>query len=142
MTSGLGAARADSASRWWPWARVLGGVAILAVVAWRLGSGPFVDGVRMVEGRALAAVAGIALLTTVFCAWRWTLVARALGVGLPLRTATAAYYRSQFLNTTLPGGVLGDVDRAVRTAATSAMWAAACERSRLNASPVSWCRSS
>ena len=33
---------------------------------------------------------------------------------LPLRTATAAYYRSQFLNTALPGGVLGDVDRAVR----------------------------
>jgi uncharacterized membrane protein YbhN (UPF0104 family) len=26
----------------------------------------------------------------------------------------AAYYRSQFLNTTLPGGVLGDVHRAVR----------------------------
>jgi uncharacterized membrane protein YbhN (UPF0104 family) len=30
-----------------------------------------------------------------------------------LRTAIAAYYRSQFLNTALPGGVLGDVHRAV-----------------------------
>ena len=28
--------------------------------------------------------------------------------------ATAAYYRSQLLNTVIPGGVLGDVDRAVR----------------------------
>jgi hypothetical protein len=28
--------------------------------------------------------------------------------------AVPAYYRSQFLNTTLPGGVLGDVHRAVR----------------------------
>ena len=28
--------------------------------------------------------------------------------------AVAAYYRSQFLNTTLPGGVLGDVHRGVR----------------------------
>ena len=28
--------------------------------------------------------------------------------------AIAAYYGSQFLNSTLPGGVLGDVDRAVR----------------------------
>jgi uncharacterized membrane protein YbhN (UPF0104 family) len=37
-----------------------------------------------------------------------------LGVALSLRTATAAYYRSQLLNTVLPGGVLGDVDRAVR----------------------------
>ena len=31
-----------------------------------------------------------------------------------LRPAVAAYYRSQFLNATLPGGVLGDVHRAVR----------------------------
>jgi uncharacterized membrane protein YbhN (UPF0104 family) len=50
----------------------------------------------------------------VCCAWRWSLVARGLGVDVPLRTAVAAYYRSQFLNVTLPGGVLGDVHRAVR----------------------------
>src|SRR5262249_4301522 len=31
-----------------------------------------------------------------------------------LGPAVAAYYRSQFLNTALPGGVLGDVHRAVR----------------------------
>ena len=30
------------------------------------------------------------------------------------REAVAAYYRSQFLNATLPGGVVGDVHRAVR----------------------------
>jgi hypothetical protein len=35
-------------------------------------------------------------------------------MGLPLPAATAAYYRSQFLNCALPGGVLGDVDRGVR----------------------------
>jgi len=33
---------------------------------------------------------------------------------MPMRAAVPAYYRSQFLNTTLPGGVLGDVHRAVR----------------------------
>ena len=33
---------------------------------------------------------------------------------LPWRDAVAAYYRSLFLNATLPGGVLGDVHRAVR----------------------------
>jgi uncharacterized membrane protein YbhN (UPF0104 family) len=31
-----------------------------------------------------------------------------------MRQAVSAYYRSQFLNTTLPGGVLGDVHRATR----------------------------
>ena len=39
---------------------------------------------------------------------------RGMGVGLPMREAVASYYRSQFLNSTLPGGVLGDVHRAVR----------------------------
>ena len=98
----------------WTWARLLGGAAILVVLVYRLGTGPFLDGVRMIDGWSLAAAAGIAVLTTVCCAWRWSLVARGLGVGVPLRTAVAAYYRSQFLNTTLPGGVLGDVHRAVR----------------------------
>ena len=81
---------------------------------WRLGTGPFLHGLRAVDGRSLALAAGIGFVTTVCAAWRWHLVARGLGVALPLRRATAAYYRSQFLNTVLPGGVLGDVDRAVR----------------------------
>jgi uncharacterized membrane protein YbhN (UPF0104 family) len=99
---------------WWMWARLVGGAAILVALVWRLGSGPFLDAARMLDGWSLAAAAGIAVPTTVCCAWRWSLVARGLGIGVPLRTAVAAYYRSQFLNTTLPGGVLGDVHRAVR----------------------------
>ena len=93
--------------------RVLGGAAILAVLVWRLGTGPFLDGIRMIDGWSLAAAAGISVLTTVCCAWRWSLIAGRLGVGVPLGTAVAACYRSQLLNTTLPGGVLGDVHRAV-----------------------------
>ena len=99
------------------WARVIGPAAILAVVmpflAWRLGTGPFVEGVRSVNGRALAAAMGIGVLTTLCCAWRWRTVARALDVELSLGTAVAAYYRSLFLNVTLPGGVVGDVHRGL-----------------------------
>jgi hypothetical protein len=40
-------------------------------------------------------------------------VARALGIGIGLRSATGAYYRSLFLNSVLIGGVVGDVHRAV-----------------------------
>ena len=98
----------------WTGARMAGGTAVLAVVVWRLGTGPFLDAFGMVDARSLAAATGITVLTTVCCAWRWSLVARGLGAAIPMRTAIAAYYRSQFLNTTLPGGVLGDVDRAVR----------------------------
>jgi hypothetical protein len=87
--------------------------ATLAVLVWRLGTGPFLDGLRAVDGGALAAGCAIAALTTVCCAWRWRIVARGLGVELPLPTAVAAYYRSLFLNVTLPGGVVGDVHRGI-----------------------------
>jgi glycosyltransferase 2 family protein len=94
--------------------RWLAGAMIVAVVVWRLGTGPFVHGIQAVDGRSLALATGIGFVTTVCAAWRWHLVARGLGVAVPLRAATAAYYRSQLLNTLLPGGVLGDIDRAVR----------------------------
>ena len=85
--------------------------ATLGFLVWRLGADPFLDGLRRVDGEALAAASGLAVLTTVCCAWRWRIVARGLGVDLPLGRAVAAYYRSLFLNVTLPGGVVGDVHR-------------------------------
>ena len=100
--------------RTWAWARPIGGAAILAVLVWRLGTGPFLDGVRLISVWSLLAATCITVLTTACSAWRWQTVARGLGVGLPLGTAIAAYYRSQFLNSTLPGGVVGDVHRGVR----------------------------
>ena len=90
------------------------GVAILAFLVWKVGTGPFLDGVRRVDGRALVAAVGLGGLTTLACAWRWRMIAAGFGIRLPLGGAVAAYYRSQFLNTTLPGGVVGDVHRAVR----------------------------
>ncbi len=97
----------------WMWARLVGPAVAIAVLVWRLGAGPFVDGVHTVRGPTLAAAAALGVLITVCCAWRWKLVARGLGVDLPLRDAIASYYRSQFLNATLPGGVVGDVHRGV-----------------------------
>jgi uncharacterized membrane protein YbhN (UPF0104 family) len=95
------------------WAGVVGSVLTLGVVIWRLGTGPFLDGLRSIDAGALAAGAGITALTTVCYAWRWKIVARGLGVDLSLRTAVAAYSRSLFLNVTLPGGIVGDVHRGV-----------------------------
>ncbi len=100
-----------AAVRWPARLAVAGGT--LAVLVWSLGTGPFLDGLRAVDGVALAAASGLAVLTTVCCAWRWRIVARGLGVDLPLGTAVAAYYRSLFLNVTLPGGVVGDVHRGI-----------------------------
>ena len=97
----------------WAWGRFLVPALVLVVLVWRLGTGPFLDGVRTVDAQALAEAVGIALLTTVCAAWRWKTVAGGLGVDLSLPAAVAAYYRSQFLNLTLPGGVVGDVHRGV-----------------------------
>ena len=98
----------------WAWARVLGGAAIIALLIWRLGTGAFLDGLRVVDGGTILVAFGIGVATTVFSAWRWCLVARGLGMRLPLAAAIADYYKALFLNAALPGGVLGDVDRAVK----------------------------
>jgi uncharacterized membrane protein YbhN (UPF0104 family) len=92
----------------------LAGIAILGVLFWRLGTGVFLDGLRRIDGVSLLLALGIGLVTTVFSAWRWAIVARGLRIRLPFGPAVADYYRALFLNAALPGGVLGDVHRAVR----------------------------
>jgi len=127
------ATRTPATRTLWRWVRPLSGAVILAVVLGCVGTAPFVTAYRVADGWSLAGAAGITLLTTICCAARWSVVTRCLGVGLPLREAVPAYYRSQFLNTVLPGGVLGDVHRAVRhgreggTVGRSVL-AVACER--------------
>lgn len=101
-------------TRWLRWLQSLAGAAVLAGLVWKLGAGPFLDGLKAVNGHALAAAAAITVFTTVCCALRWRLVARGLGLDIPVCGAIAAYYRSQFLNSVLPGGVLGDVHRGLK----------------------------
>ena len=96
---------------WWRWVRPLGGAAILAVLVVGLGAGPVLDALRATDAGALAVGAAVAAVTTACAAWRWRLVARRLGVELSMPSAVAGCYRAQFLNVTLPGGVLGDVGR-------------------------------
>lgn len=102
-----------SRRRVWAWLRMLGGVAVLGVLLWRLGTGAFLDGLARIGPGSVVAALLIGLGTTVSCAWRWALIARRLRLRLPLPTAVAGYYRALFLNAVLPAGVLGDVHRAV-----------------------------
>jgi hypothetical protein len=97
-------------------------VAVLAIVIWRIGTGPFVDGFEAVDGRALLAAVAIGFVTTVCGAWRWTVVARGLGLRMSLPAAVAAYYRALFLNLTLPTGIAGDVHRGVSHGLRAVMW--------------------
>lgn len=95
------------------WAGPLVALIVLAAVVWRVGTGPLVDGVTSVDATALLAATAVVFVTTCCSAWRWTVVARGLGVPLSLRTAVAGYYRALFLNLTLPSGIAGDVYRGV-----------------------------
>jgi uncharacterized membrane protein YbhN (UPF0104 family) len=93
--------------------RLAAGVAVLWFLWRQVGAAPFEDGLRAVTWQAVLAAVTLTVLTTVCSAWRWRVVARALGVDIGLPDAVGAYYRSLFLNSVLPGGVLGDVHRAV-----------------------------
>jgi len=94
-------------------ASVFGAAVVVATIV-AVGTGPFLHGVASVSAASIAAAVLLTAAATAAAAWRWTLVARALGLTLRWRGAVVAYYRSQFLNTVLPGGVLGDVHRAYR----------------------------
>lgn len=107
-------ARRRGNARLWAWVKLGVGVGIVVALVWKLGAAGFVDGLRVISAAEVAAALGIGLATTVLCAGRWCLVARRLGLRLPLRRAVGDYYRALFLNAVLPAGVLGDVQRAVR----------------------------
>jgi GTP cyclohydrolase II len=93
--------------------RLAVGVTVLWFLWRHVGAAPFEDGLRAVTWQAVVAAVTLTALTTLCSAWRWRVVARALGVDIGLPGAVGAYYRSLFLNSVLPGGVLGDVHRAV-----------------------------
>ena len=86
---------------------------VLGALLLRVGAGPFVDGLRLTSAWSLLVATLVTAAATTCCAWRWQRVAAGLGARLDLQTAVTAIYRAQFLNATLPGGVVGDVDRAV-----------------------------
>ncbi len=93
--------------------RLLAGVGILVVLGLRLGAEPFVAGLRRIDLTTLLVALVVTAGTTWCCAWRWSLLSERLDVAVPVRTAYRRYYRSQLLNATLPGGVLGDLHRGI-----------------------------
>ena len=97
-----------------PWLRIIGGVAMLVALASVLGTGAFAAGLRVVGPWSAAAALALGLFSTVCTALRWRLIAQRVGLRLDVAEAVAESYRAVFLNSVLPGGVLGDVDRARR----------------------------
>jgi uncharacterized membrane protein YbhN (UPF0104 family) len=72
-------------------------------------------------------LAGAAALTlqTVLSALRWRLTAAQLGIALGRAAALREYYLSQVVNQALPGGVVGDAGRALRSRQAAGLMPAA-----------------
>src|SRR5260370_7369879 len=78
--------------------RLAVGVTVLWFLVRQVGAAPFEDGLRAVTWQAVVAAVTLTALTTVCSAWRWRVVARALGVDIGLPGAVCAHYRSPFPN--------------------------------------------
>jgi uncharacterized membrane protein YbhN (UPF0104 family) len=116
MTRWRGAPRVRRvlASKWFRLtARLVAGVAVLIAVVAHVGTGPFLHGLLSIDVRAIGAALVLCAAATVAAAWRWRVIAGRLGADLRWPTAVGMYYQSQFLNSVLPGGVIGDVRRAL-----------------------------
>ncbi len=93
--------------------RLVVGVGVLIAVIAQVGTGPLLHGLHSLDGRTIGAALLLTAVATAAAAWRWRVIATRLGVELRWWTAVGMYYQSQFLNTVLPGGIAGDVHRAV-----------------------------
>ena len=56
---------------------------------------------------------------TLLSAWRWRYTAGRLGLRLPFAEAVREYYLAMFINQVCPGGIVGDLSRALRHARTT-----------------------
>lgn len=89
------------------------GAGILIAILLEVGAGPFLQGIMSVTPAAAGAALLLGAATTAAAAWRWRVLAGRLGLTLGPGASVSSYYRSQFLNAVLPGGVVGDIHRAV-----------------------------
>ncbi len=92
--------------------RIAAALAVVAGTIAVVGVGSFLHGLASISPMTVLAAAVLAAIATAAAAWRWRIVSAGFGLSLAWSEAFTSYYRSQFLNTVLPGGVVGDVHRA------------------------------
>lgn len=100
-------------------------VGLLSLVAYTVGTDEILDRMRAVAPAWVAVAFLVAQAQIALSALRWQLTARRIGVAFSFWRALAEYYLSGVINMTVPGGVLGDGVRAVRSRETNGLEAAA-----------------
>ncbi|WP_116084737.1 lysylphosphatidylglycerol synthase transmembrane domain-containing protein [Tropicimonas sp. IMCC34011] len=95
--------------------RLAGSVLLIALFIWAVGRAEVIERLQSVAPVWIAVAVACLLTQTLAMALRWRLVARCLGMEFSAGWAVREYFLSQLANTTLPGGVIGDGARAVRS---------------------------
>ncbi|MBO6675874.1 MAG: flippase-like domain-containing protein [Rhizobiales bacterium] len=97
----------------------------LLALLWRIADGPETARIlSTAEPIWLVAAIGALTVQTVLSAARWRLTAGQLGIKLPAMHALHEYYLAQMVNQAVPGGVVGDAGRAVRSRGQAGLLAA------------------
>ncbi|WP_082640927.1 lysylphosphatidylglycerol synthase transmembrane domain-containing protein [Marinobacter sp. P4B1] len=91
-------------------------VALLGLVLSLLDTGALRASLARLSVPFIALMLGVSVVQVALSAWRWWFTARRLRVSLKYPVAMREYYLAGFLNQVLPGGVMGDVNRAWRHA--------------------------
>ncbi|NBB99079.1 MAG: UPF0104 family protein [Alphaproteobacteria bacterium] len=119
----------DTASTWRTaltrGAPVIVPLGLLALILYAVGTDDILDRIRSVAPVWVVAAFLAAQAQIVLSALRWQVTARHLGITFSFSRALAEYYLSGAVNMTLPGGVLGDGLRAVRSRQTMGLEPAA-----------------
>ena len=91
-------------------------VALLGLVLSLLDTGALRASLARLSVPFISLMLAVSVVQVALSAWRWWFTARRLGVSLSYPVAMREYYLAGFLNQVLPGGVMGDVNRAWRHA--------------------------
>ena len=105
--------------------RVAISLGLVALVLWWTDAAGALGRLGRVEVGWLLLAALLLTAQTVLMALRWRLTAARLGLPIGRRRAVGEYYLAQAVNMVLPGGVLGDAARAVRSRAGAGLGTAA-----------------
>jgi len=106
--SDLNTRRARLAARWLLTAGLIG------LVVWSVDGRVLWQELDRISPLVLLPALALTVFQVALSAWRWRYTVEKLGLSLPFGVAVREYYLATFLNQVLPGGVLGDVNRAWR----------------------------
>ncbi len=98
-----------------PWVKLIVSAGCLAALLWWSDAAEVLARLRGADATWIALAVLAVTVATFSMASRWKITAAAFDIRLSYPRALREYYLAQLINTVLPGGVAGDVTRAVRT---------------------------